>query len=460
VLRDSRRRRALAFADVLALVLAYGLVWLVDPPPGADVPSRAWMLGILPLWVLINKLLGLYDRDANVIQKSTLDEFPRLVQSILLGASMLFLVAPLFPGVELGREQTVLFVAAALPALPALRSLTRWALARHEAPERCLIVGSGEVARSLATRLGTHSGSRLEIVGFMDEHRPGMDAEPDGDVPLVGDLLDFDSICRDLEVERVLIAFSSHSHEALIGIVAQCKALALKVTVLPRLFEAVGEVEVDQVQGMTLLGLGGLSRTRSSLALKRALDLVGAGTGLLVLSPLLLAIALGVRLTSSGPALFRQRRIGRGDQPFELLKFRTMQHDAEELKPTFAHLNEAAHPMFKIRNDPRVTPFGRFLRRHSLDELPQLWNVVRGEMSLVGPRPLIADEDASVLGRQRARLELTPGITGPWQVMGRTRIPFNEMVKLDYLYVAEWSLWNDVKLLVRTAAVVLRGEGI
>jgi lipopolysaccharide/colanic/teichoic acid biosynthesis glycosyltransferase len=156
---------------------------------------------------------------------------------------------------------------------------------------------------------------------------------------------------------------------------------------------------------------------------------------------------------------FGQRRIGRNNRPFTLYKFRTMQVGADELKPTLEHLNEAAHPMFKISADPRVTSLGRFLRRHFLDELPQLWNVVRGEMSLVGPRPLVPSEASHVVGPHRARLHLTPGVTGPWQVMGGSVVPFNEMIDLDYMYVAQWSLWNDLKLLIRTAPIVLLGKG-
>jgi lipopolysaccharide/colanic/teichoic acid biosynthesis glycosyltransferase len=142
-----------------------------------------------------------------------------------------------------------------------------------------------------------------------------------------------------------------------------------------------------------------------------------------------------------------------------MIKFRTMHTGAKALRQSLAHLNEATSPIFKIARDPRVTPVGRLLRRFSLDELPPLWNVPRGEMSLVGPRPLVPDEDDHVLGRHRARLEIKPGLTGPWQVMGRTAIPFSEMVKLDYLYLAERSLWNDLKLLIRTAPVVLSGRG-
>jgi lipopolysaccharide/colanic/teichoic acid biosynthesis glycosyltransferase len=219
-------------------------------------------------------------------------------------------------------------------------------------------------------------------------------------------------------------------------------------------------VEIDQVEGMTLMGLRGLTRTQSTLGLKRALDTTGAALGLLILAPLVVAIAVAVKLGSPGPVLFRQERVGRGNRQFRMLKFRTMVRDAEELRPDLEHLNEmTGGAMFKIADDPRITRVGGLLRRASLDELPQLWNVLRGEMSLVGPRPLIPSENAHVIGRHRARLDLTPGLTGPWQVMGRNAIPFSEMVKLDYLYVAEWSLWNDVKLMVRTLPVVIGRRG-
>jgi lipopolysaccharide/colanic/teichoic acid biosynthesis glycosyltransferase len=191
------------------------------------------------------------------------------------------------------------------------------------------------------------------------------------------------------------------------------------------------------------------------------MDIALASLGLLLLSPVLALIAWGVKATSPGPVLFRQVRMGAGDRPFRILKFRTMIADAEARKGELEHLNIHALPggdprMFKVADDPRITRFGRFLRRYSLDELPQLLNVIRGEMSLVGPRPLILDEDRHVREWARERLSLKPGITGPWQVLGASGIPFEEMVKLDYLYVTTWSLWNDVRLLLRTVPFVMR----
>jgi lipopolysaccharide/colanic/teichoic acid biosynthesis glycosyltransferase len=232
------------------------------------------------------------------------------------------------------------------------------------------------------------------------------------------------------------------------------------VSVLPRLFEVVGSsVEMDDIDGLTLLGIHRYGLTKSSEILKRSMDVTGAGLGLVLLSPVLLAIATLIKLTSPGPVLFRQRRIGPHGE-FGLLKFRTMVDGADGLKPDLIELNEGADGFFKIAEDPRITPVGRFLRRSCLDELPQLVNVLRGEMSLVGPRPLVPEEDRRIEGWQRTRLRLKPGMTGHWQIFGSSRIPLGEMVKIDYLYGANWSLWVDTKILLRTVPYVLRRAGL
>jgi len=182
--------------------------------------------------------------------------------------------------------------------------------------------------------------------------------------------------------------------------------------------------------------------------------------GLLAVSPLLLVIAVAVKLEDGGPVFFRQQRVGRHGKRFRMLKFRTMVPDADALKDSLRHRNEAQEGLFKIAEDPRVTRVGRLLRRSALDELPQLWNIVRGEMSLVGPRPLVLDEDQRIEGWHRRRLELTPGMTGPWQILGPARVPLREMVAIDYLYVANWSLWTDIKILLRTIPHVLGRKGL
>jgi len=239
------------------------------------------------------------------------------------------------------------------------------------------------------------------------------------------------------------------------------KAVGVRVSVLPRMLEVVGSsVEFDDVHGVTLMGVRRFDLTRSSRVLKRAFDLLGVSIGLLAVSPLLGVIAVAIKLDGRGPVFFRQLRVGRHGRRFYMLKFRTMVPDAEALKDSLRHRNEAQEGLFKIADDPRVTRVGSFLRKSALDELPQLLNILKGQMSLVGPRPLVIEEDQRVEGWHRQRLELMPGMTGPWQILGPARVPLKEMVALDYLYVANWSLWIDIKILLRTVPHVLGRRGL
>jgi exopolysaccharide biosynthesis polyprenyl glycosylphosphotransferase len=234
--------------------------------------------------------------------------------------------------------------------------------------------------------------------------------------------------------------------------------------VVPRLFENLSRtIAVHAIEGIPLLGLALPRLSRSSNLIKRSMDIAVSAFGLVLLSPAFAVIAVLIKLGSPGPVFFRQLRVGAHGQPFSIYKFRTMSADADERKSELAHLNKHTQDggddrMFKIPDDPRVTRFGGFLRRTSLDELPQLLNVLKGEMSLVGPRPLILEEDDHVDAWARKRLSLKPGITGLWQVLGRDDIPFGEMVRLDYLYVTNWSFWQDISLMFQTVPLVFRGR--
>jgi exopolysaccharide biosynthesis polyprenyl glycosylphosphotransferase len=243
------------------------------------------------------------------------------------------------------------------------------------------------------------------------------------------------------------------------------KDLDVQVDIVPRLFELVGpSVDVHMVEGTPMVGLAPMRLSRSSKLLKRTFDLVVSVAALVVLAPVFAVIAVAIKLDSPGPVFFRQTRMGERDHTFRIWKFRTMLRDADKRKAEVAHLNkhlrDGGDPrMFKVFGDPRITRVGRFLRQRSADELPQLLNVVRGQMSLVGPRPLILEEDKHVNDWCRDRLNLKPGITGPWQVQGRSELPFEEMVRLDYLYVTNWSLFNDLYLIARTFPAALTSRG-
>ena len=210
---------------------------------------------------------------------------------------------------------------------------------------------------------------------------------------------------------------------------------------------------------MPLLSAGARPLSKFSQALKRSFDIGISAVALVIVAPFLAAIALLIKLDSNGPAFFRQRRIGRHGASFEMVKFRTMVADAEQRKHTLHHLNQR-DGLFKIAEDPRVTRMGRWLRRTAVDELPQLLNVLRGQMSLVGPRPLVAEEDKRIEGWRRRRLQLTPGMTGNWQILGSTHVSLDELVEIDYLYVTNWSLWLDLKILLRTISFVVNGRGL
>jgi lipopolysaccharide/colanic/teichoic acid biosynthesis glycosyltransferase len=218
-------------------------------------------------------------------------------------------------------------------------------------------------------------------------------------------------------------------------------------------------VEFDDIHGMPMLGIRSFGLSRSSQAVKRTTDLVASCLGLLAVAPLMLIIAVVIKLDSRGPVFFRQERVGRDGTRFGLVKFRSMVVGADAQKAALMARNQS-DGLFKIVDDPRVTRVGRVIRKSALDELPQLINVLRGEMSLVGPRPLVVDEDEKIVGWHRRRLHLTPGMTGPWQILGSARVPLHEMVNIDYLYVANWTFWTDAKILLRTVTYMVRGGGM
>jgi exopolysaccharide biosynthesis polyprenyl glycosylphosphotransferase len=266
------------------------------------------------------------------------------------------------------------------------------------------------------------------------------------------------------DIDRVVFA-SGAPDERLLELARALNDAEIQVDLVPPLYELISPgVSIHTVEGLPLLGLPPVRLSGSSRLIKRMGDILVSAVGLILLAPLFAVIAAAVKLDSRGPVFFKQVRRGQGDTLFWLYKFRTMVVDAEERKAELLHLNKHAQEggdprMFKIEGDPRVTPVGRFLRRMLLDELPQLINVLKGEMSLVGPRPLILEEDQHVESWGRRRVNLKPGMTGLWQVLGRQAIPFEEMVKLDYLYVTTWSFGGDFRLLLRTIPLVVRGRG-
>ena len=449
VRRDRTFRRSLAVADVVAAALSLGLCAVVF----GDLRLQAPAVLALPLVVVAGKLQGIYDRDELLVNKTTIDQAPQLLGLATLYSLLVFLLQDAFVAGPLGPIHVLVLWTTLFALLVLARRLSR-GFARSITPaERCLFVGSESSYERLRVKLASVAG-RGELVGRMSLG----DAASD-DVVLVASAT-MHRLIEDLGVHRVIIEPTDALPQATLDFVREAKATGARVSLLPRILEVVGSaMELDDLNGLTLLGLRRFGLSRSSLLLKRSFDAVVGGAGLVLIAPLLGLVALLIRIDSPGPVIYRQTRVGRHGRPFTIWKFRTMVDGADALKPALQALNEA-NGLFKIAEDPRVTRVGRLLRRFSLDELPQLVNVLRGEMSLVGPRPLITDEDARITGLDRRRLQLTPGMTGHWQILGSARVPLAEMIKLDYLYVSDWSLWSDLKILIRTLPYVLGRRGM
>ncbi len=412
-------------------------------------------------WALLANIYGLYDRDRVRFGRSAVDDLPDLLilSSLATWFGILILNATDIAHPKLRNAAAFWFVY--LVFLTVGRALVRWLLrTRAGFRQATLIVGAGRVGQLIADKLAARPQHGLDIVGFLDDD-PVEGTE--GSVRPLGTFSDLERVVHAHWIERVIVAFSRLPAETEVDLCRRCLALGVSVDIVPRLYEVIGSRNYFRsLDGTPLVGLNRPRLSPTSQLLKRCLDLLLAGLGLALLSPLFLYCALRIKAESPGPVLFGQERVGVGGRRFKILKFRTMCADADAQKGEIVHLNkhtENGPRMFKIPDDPRVTRFGRFMRKWSIDEFPQLINVIRGEMSLVGPRPLILDEDEHVRGQHRRRLELTPGMTGLWQVLGRSDIGFKEMVALDYLYVTNWSLWGDIKLLARTVPVVLQKRG-
>ena len=459
------RVRWVVLGDLVAIYASIGAAYvaahLLAPP--AVVGPTAWAVVIAflmgPTWLAIFAAYRLYERQVRGFSPPGLDELSNLFHALLAG-SLLFLLGAQalkrFASLSLYTPvEAVLFLAAAIVAVPLVRAGVRsWVLPAFARTRRTLIIGAGPVGRLVADRIGRHPEYGLELVGFVD------DEDVDGGEPLVGSVKDLPRLVEELDVEWVIVAFSRVPYDEMHELVRSVRRPDVHLSIVPRYFELfASNATIEDVQGMPIVSLPPMKLSRAVYAVKRATDILVAGLGLLCLSPLFALVALAIRLDTRGPVFFRQARRGRGGSTFRIVKFRTMTADAERQRFDLGQLNEVTGPLFKMRSDPRITRVGGFLRRTSLDELPQLWNVLRGDMSLVGPRPFVIHEADQIVGWAGRRLDITPGITGPWQVNGRNDLTFDEMTTLDYVYVTNWSLWWDIKILVKTVPAVLARKG-
>ena len=445
VMRREKIYRRLLGAGDAASALGAVLITLAVWHLGVKWP----ILAVPVVIVLVSKIQGLYDRDDMVIRKSTLGEWRGIIEMSAITSIAVYISLPeISSAVHGGGMRQYVFTVFAMFGLNLVARIGARHLAAAFSPaERCLIVGDAESGAALRERIDALAG--VELVGTVNH------------VDMDGDTSDLRSLADQLRIHRLIIVPDSYSTDAAtLELVRSAKWIGLRVSLFPSLLAAMGGCTVfDDLDGVTVLGVPRLGLSRSDFVIKRTFDAVGAGLGLLISAPLLAIAAVVIRFDSRGPVFFRQTRVGRDGQLFEMVKLRTMVDGADDMREELRQLNEAGAGLFKIADDPRVTRAGRWLRRTHLDELPQLWNVLRGEMSLVGPRPLVVEEDLLIAGGDRYRLHLTPGMTGPWQIRGPLDADLAEMAKLDYVYISTWSLWRDIDIILKTVGRVLSRNG-
>jgi exopolysaccharide biosynthesis polyprenyl glycosylphosphotransferase len=456
---DGSRRRGAVLRRLLAggdwVALAGSLCLVTATTSTTDIATLFWAILFTPAWILVLKLHGLYDNDHRRIRHSTLDELPSLVSASVLGTLVLDGLLALSPVGPLSPTSAIALGLGALIGSFVLRGVLRFLWHRLTGLAAGIVIGPASAVDMVARRVSTHPETRLALVGYLSQ---GNDTA--SELPRLGTIADISRVAREYEIERVVVTELEMSAPAAERLIEECKEEGLALTFLPQHYGLLGPgIELNRLAELPVLDFRFSDPSRSTVAMKRVMDVIVSGLLLVLLSPLLLAIALAILLDTGRPVLFRQRRAGFEGEPFTVLKFRTMVTDAEERLGELVDLEKLDQPAFKIRNDPRVTRIGKPLRRFSLDELPQLFKVLRGDMSLVGPRP----EEESVVAlydeRQRGRLAIKPGMTGPMQVYGRSDLTFEERLAMERDYLDNLSLLTDLALLLRTPRAVVRGEG-
>jgi exopolysaccharide biosynthesis polyprenyl glycosylphosphotransferase len=456
--RGSLMRRSLATGDWLTLVATLCVVTAVSPK--TDIGTLFWAVMFSPVWVLVLKLHGLYDNDHRRIRHSTLDEISSLVSAATLGTLALDGLLALSPVGPLAASSAIAVGVLALLGNFASRAVLRFFWHRLAGAAAGIVVGPPAAVAVVARRVATHPETRLHLVGYLSALVAGEAAATPEGLPRLGSIAEIAAVARKWSVERVIVTEQEMSEPAAERLIEECKAAGLGLTLLPQHYGLLGPgIELNRLAELPVLDFRFSDPPRSTVAMKRAMDLTIGGVMLALASPLLAAISLLILLDSGTPVLFRQRRAGKDGVPFTVLKFRTMVPDAEQKLPELVDLEKLDEPAFKIADDPRVTRAGRLLRRFSLDELPQFLNVVRGDMSLVGPRPEEERVVALYDERQRLRLGVKPGMTGPMQVYGRGDLTFEERLAIERDYMDNISVGSDLAILLRTPAAIVRGEG-
>ena len=450
-------------AFVLAYWLRYRLQWFltVDPANQTDlityIPFGLALVFLLFCSFQFSRVYS-YRRD-----RIWLEEVYAIASATTIGVVVLIILNLAFGQLSFSRL-IFLYTAVLVTLLLGISRAVIYALRgylrnRGFGLERVVLVGVGDVGLMVMRTIAARPSLGYELVGFLDDN-PAKNQTDIGRFQALGPLNNFRDILQNHGIDTAIICLPWKSHRTVAHMLYVCEQKGIKAQIVPNFFQLTkNQMQVERLDSIPLITTRSVSIAGWNLFIKRALDVTVATAILIVGLPFAALISLAIYCSSPGPIVYSQTRIGRNGQPFKIYKFRSMIADAEAQLEKMADLNEASGPLFKMRDDPRRTPLGRILRRFSMDELPNLINVLRGEMSLVGPRPNVPEEVAQYKDWHRKRLSVSPGMTGMWQVSGRSDLTFDEMVLLDIYYAENWSLTLDLGIMMRTIPKVLGGEG-
>jgi exopolysaccharide biosynthesis polyprenyl glycosylphosphotransferase len=487
-------KTAMLVSDALITAASFAIAYYLREGSAIFQPAGdgrfAWSgrfapYGALLLFVVVIRVLALryYDLYRLRGEFSFFDDGLRVFKSTAIGSLLIVAAAFLYRGgfhyrsFSYSRSVFVLDFVIALTSLYAIRLVLRTTQTffrlRGINLIPTIVVGRGPEAAFCIKEMRERPSLGYRVIGAVDTGQPGRDvpATYEG-VPIIGDLAGLPEVIREAGANEVIIADSHVDGDALFDVMMRCgRRRGVEFRIAPSLFNCLpSKTEVDQIGALPMIRLFREPLSDFARGIKRVSDIIIAALTLVLLAPVWLLIALLIKLDSKGPILYAQERVGMDGRIFVVYKFRTMRMNADseihrEYQRKFiagdaeANVGDASKPAYKLRDDPRITRVGRILRRLSLDEVPQLFNVLNADMSVVGPRPPIPYEVEAYELRHRRRLDMKPGLTGLWQVSGRNRLPFEEMVKLDLFYIENWSLLFDMKIILRTVLVMLRGDG-
>ncbi len=449
-------------AFLLAYQIRYRLQWFraVDPVFQASLTTYVpFATALLPVMLFSFYLTGVYRSRRG---RGYLDQMWAIATATTMGVVMMMaasLVQPLAYSRLIFIYTAVLVILLLGISRAILFGLRNYLRDFGVGVDRVVLVGAGDVGRMVMRNIVARPDLGFKLIGFLDDN-PVKNTTDIGRFKALGSVANFREVVQEYHLDRAIICLPWQSHRTVVRLLNDCERVGIQAQVIPDLFQLTkNQIEMEELNGIPLISSRQVTITGWNRLVKRTVDLVLSIVGLTVTLPFTLLIGLAIRLDSPGPVLYTQARIGKEGKPFQVYKFRSMIAGAESLREQMARLNESTGPLFKLRDDPRATRVGSFLRRYSLDELPQLLNVLRGEMSLIGPRPNLPEEVAAYSEWHKKRLSVSPGMTGLWQVSGRSDLTFDEMVLLDIYYAENWCMSMDLTILLRTVPAVLLKRG-